>query len=82
MANTISIENDTTGEAISITRTWAKSDVIEVDVANKTVKINGIEEDYDGSFPNFSPGTHNLIITDDFSVRTFTVTVDYTKRYL
>lgn len=82
MSNYITITNGTTSQAITITQTFAKNDVLEVDCDNKTVKVNGTEVDYTGVFPIFSPGTHNLVITTDFTVFTFTVTTDYTKRYL
>jgi hypothetical protein len=82
VSNTITIENDTTGQAISVERVWTKTDVLELDVANKTVKVNGTAVDYSGAFPYFAPGTHDLIISSDFSVYKLTVTVDYYKRYL
>jgi hypothetical protein len=82
MVKTITITNDTTDEAISVTRTWAKTDVLEVNTLNKTVLVNGTAVDYEGVFPIFSPGTHNLIISHDLGVSTLTVTCDYTKRYL
>jgi hypothetical protein len=82
VSNTITITNDTTDEAITIDRVWAKTDVLEIDVANKTVKVNSVEVDYSGSFPYFAPGSHNLIISSDFSAYKFTVTVDYYKRFL
>lgn len=79
---TISVENDSTGQVISVTRDWTVGDVLEIDVANHTVKVNGTAVDYEGAFPYFAPGTHDMIMTNDFTTRTLTVDIDYTKRYL
>lgn len=78
----ITITNDTTETAIQVVRTWVVGDVLEVDVANTTVKVNGTLVDFNGAFPYFTPGTHDSIMTNDFTTRTLTTTIDYTKRYL
>lgn len=81
-SNIITVENDTTGQVMSIERLWAVSDVLEIDYANHTVKVNGTTVEWTGPFPNFAPGTHDLIVTADFSAFSLRLTVDHYRRYL
>lgn len=37
----ITVKNNVTGQGITITRTWTASDILEIDSAAKTVRING-----------------------------------------
>lgn len=78
----ISVENDTTGQTLTVTRTWIVGDVLIIDPSAHTVKVNGTDTDFTGAFPMYAPGTHNMIIANDFTTRTLTLTSDYIKRYL
>ena len=78
----IAIENDTTGQVLTVTRTWAVSDVCRIDCDAMTVKVNGADVDFDGAFPVFAIGSHDLILTNDFTTRTLTRTYDHIRRYL
>lgn len=78
----IAVENDTTGQLLTVTRTWTVSDVLIIDCDAMTVKVNGTNVDFTGAFPTFASGTHDLILTNDFTSRTLTRTYDHTRRYL
>lgn len=80
--NTIYFKNNTTGVLISITRTWVAGDVVTIDIANKSVQVNGVEVDYDGVFPVFSTGSHTLVVSDNWSARSVSLTVTQLNRYL
>ena len=78
----IAVGNNATGEQIKITRTWATNDVVEIDSANKTVKVNGTEVDFEGAFPLFGNGSQTLTYLDNLTTRTFNITVVNTPLYL
>lgn len=81
--NTISLKNDTTGVGISISRAFVAGDVIEIDVPNMIVKVNGNEVDYGGAFPDFESNTStDLIVSDDFTARSMSLDINCTLRYL
>ncbi len=77
----ITIQNGTSLESLTVTRTWVVGDVLEVDAVANTVKVNGTVTDYTGLIFTFAPGTPNLVTTNTFTTRTLTLTVDYVKRY-
>jgi phage-related protein len=81
-AKTVTIQNQTTGQTITILRTWTVGDSIAIDSFTRTVTVNGSVVDYSGAFPIFTPGNHNLVITNNFTTFTLTLTVTQTKRYL
>lgn len=78
----MSIKNEETGQGITLTRTWANSDTVEIDTENKTVIINGTNSDFSGQFPTFPPGTGSLGYTDTFTTRSVDLTVTYQKHYI
>lgn len=74
--------NNDTGQGIVITSsTWLAGDVLVIDCVNKTVKINGVDVDFSGAFPEFSPGSHPMTYSDTFTSRTMNENVVYKKRY-
>lgn len=75
------IGNGSTGQAITISRTWASGDVIVIDCLNRTVKVNGTDVSFTGAFPDFATGIGYLTYADQFTARTFNMTVNYYKRY-
>lgn len=82
-ASFVQIGNSGNGQSIMITdQTWAAADVLEIDVANRTVKKNGVEIDFLGAFPEFAPGAQNFSYSDGFTTRTFTELVTYYPMYL
>lgn len=78
----IQFKNNTTGEEVIITRTWIVGDVLVIDMALKTVKVNGVDVEFTGALPLFPPSTTTAVITNNFTTRTLTVTISYVKRYL
>lgn len=80
----IKISNPTSGAGITVTRTWAAADVLEVDCLNRTVKVNGVEVDYTGVFPSWAFGeTASIRYDDNFTTsRSVTIAGSYTKRRL
>lgn len=82
-SNTISITNPASGQVISITRAWVAGDVIVIDFSQQLLTVNGVSVDYQGPLTNMSwlPGAGNIIMTDDFSVRSIPITVTNVNRY-
>lgn len=76
--------NDNTGQQVTITRTWAAGDVIEIDAhpLAQTVKVNGTEVAWTGAIPEFAPGIGYVSYSDNFSARTMSYTMTYKKRYV
>lgn len=81
-SKTITWGNGGNGQAISVTRTWTAADILEIDTINKTVKVNGVEVEFTGAFPEFPPGAQAMAYDDGFTTRTFTISVVYTPGYL
>jgi archaellum component FlaF (FlaF/FlaG flagellin family) len=80
----ITLENETTGETIAVTVTMTTNDVLVIDVANWTVKLNGTEVmdglGSDRDFPRLAANTNNTITVDGFST-TGTLNIKYRNRY-
>lgn len=80
--NTITIGNNETTQAVSVSRQWLATDVLVIDVENQTCKVNGTLVDYSGAFPQFKPGSRTLSYADDMTARGVHVTATYVKRWL
>lgn len=76
------IGNQQTGQSITINRTWAANDLVEIDSQNETVKVNGVEVAFTGAFPKFATGLGNLTYSDNFTTRTKTYFAFYYKRWV
>lgn len=83
-AKTVLLGNANTGQQISITRTWANSDVLTVDTTPNaiSVKVNGVSVPFTGALPVFAPGAQTLDYSDNFTTRTFTISVVYYQRFV
>lgn len=81
-SQSLSIKNETTGQGLTITRTWANGDTVEIDSDNKTVTINGTNTDFSGLFPTFPPGNGSLGYTDTFTTRSVDISATYKKHIL
>lgn len=79
--NTVYFTNSITTQQISLARTWTAGDVVLIDPANLSAKVNGVEVDYDGVFPLVIPGSGNLIVTDGFTARAGVLTVTQVRRW-
>lgn len=81
-AASVVIGNNANNQQITITRNWATNDVLQIDVLNKTVSVNGTQVDYTGAFPEFPKGANYLGYTDTLTTRSFTELVTYYARWL
>lgn len=79
---TVTIKNSQTGQGITITRTWGSTDVLEIDVENHVVTVNGSVVDYSGAFPTFKSGAAIVGYTDTFTDRDATLRVTYYRKFL
>lgn len=59
----VAIYNKSTGDIITISRTWSVGDVLEVDSDSKTVKINNSEIDYTSVIPRFILGRNKMNVS-------------------
>ncbi len=71
------IGNSGNGQEITISRTWATSDVLVVDCAKSNVTVNGIATDFTGAFPLFAPGAQTISYSDNLTSRTFDINIVY-----
>lgn len=78
----VNIGNASTGQTITVTRTWATGDVLSVDSSTSTVMVNGILADFTGAFPVFGPGSGTLTYTDNLTTRTFEINAIYYALWL
>lgn len=84
-ATILKIKNDTTGEELIIgpsASSFAAADVVEVDCANMTVKINGVLQDYTGIFPRWLTGANTMRISVTSTAHQYDWSFVYTPRYL
>lgn len=81
-SKTVTVGNDANGQQLTITRTWAAGDVITIDSKNKSVKVNGVEFAAEGAIPEWARGVGYITVTDNFTARTYSMTMTYVKRYV
>lgn len=77
----ITVSNDSLGQGIIVTRTWAAGDILEIDSLNKTVYINSQIVAYTGLFPQFNAGTSSLGYIDTFTNRHVRIESTYVRRF-
>lgn len=80
-SKSFTISNPATGVGITITRTWVAADVIVIDCANLTVKVNGSLVDYSGAFPTWAPGSGNIRSVDTLTTRNISMSATLVKKY-
>lgn len=78
----ITVKNNVTGQGITVVRDWTAADILEIDCALKTVRINGSFFDYAGQFPVFYPGIGSVGYIDTLSTRTVDIVGTYYKKYV
>ena len=78
----VSWGNGGTGQQITVTRTWATTDILVIDCGAKSVKVNGVDVNFTGAFPEFPPVVSSAMqYNDSFTTRTFGISVVYTPAY-
>jgi len=78
----IRFKNSTTDDEIIVGATYITGDELEIDTANKTVKLNGTEIDYIGVFPSFDVGSNSLRLEVTATAFNADVDIVYTPTYL
>jgi hypothetical protein len=58
----LTLYNKTTGDTVTITRTWVINDTIEFNMTTKTVKVNNTAVDYTSVIPRFALGRNKVNI--------------------
>lgn len=70
----ISVRNAGTQQGITITGTFAATNIVSINSKAQIVTINGVEQDFTGRFPVFYPGTQALGYSDTFTTRSVSLT--------
>lgn len=80
----LSVRNVQTGDTITITRTFANSDVVVIDLRREvlTVTVNGTAFDYTGFLPEFVAGGNDLRFHTVASAVNLAVKIQYYPSYL
>lgn len=78
---TVTVTNSVTQEAITITRDWTSGDTLQIDNLNKSVIVNDEEVEVSGRYLGFAAGIGSINVADDFTARTGTIVLTYTRRY-
>jgi len=76
------IENETTGEVIEYSGSFAAGDFLEFDSENMTVKKNSTAVDFTGSFPKLDVGSNSIKFTVTATSFSATVTTKWKPSYL
>jgi len=74
--------NGGNGQVIVINRIFTSGDVVVINCEQGTVTVNGTPVSFTGAFPAFAIGAQVMQYTDNFTSRTFSISVAYTKRYM
>ncbi len=70
-SGTVTVGNLTTGQSVSINRSFAVGDTLQIDAKNITVQVNGVDVQFTGSIPTFGTGLQTITYSDTFTSRTF-----------
>ena len=79
-SQSVSIFNASTNQGITITDTFTNGDIIEIDIQELIVTLNGGAMDFEGLFPTFPPGAQTVGYTDTFSTRNVDINGEYNIR--
>lgn len=77
----VAVVDPATGLGITVSRTWAAADVLVIDCLNGTVKVNGTDVEYAGTFLIYKPGVRQIKYSDTFTARQVDISVTYFSRY-
>lgn len=76
----VTISNGTS--SIVITRTWLQYDFLQVDLRNKTVKVNNVDVDFTGALWENGLGPANITYSDNFTTRTLRILAYVYNRFV
>ena len=76
----ISIFNASTNQGITVDGTFSAGQHLEINCAEYTVNLAGVNMDFVGLFPTFPPGSQRIGYTDTFTTRNVDVTVSYNDK--
>lgn len=79
---TVTFIEPISGMQIAVQRTWTAADVLVINCLTQEVQVNGVDVEFTGNFPEWSPGGGFVNYTDDFTARQVDILVTYLKRYL
>jgi hypothetical protein len=65
--DTITLQNETTGDVVTLDETWAVDDFIEIDLDEKEVRRNNTSIAYTSVLPRFEVGRNDIVITQTSS---------------
>ena len=60
----LGFQNRTTGDLLELNNTFTAGDVVIINNDNKSVILNGTEQDYEGTFPDFQLGNNEISINN------------------
>ena len=78
----VNIKNNTTGKEIEITRTFAASELLEVNGETKEVTVDSSAVDFDGFFFDLETGANSITITLTSTSHSYTLSSKFYKNYL
>lgn len=84
-ANTMSvlnIQNETTGDEIEITRSFAAGEAVIIDCEEQEVTVNGVPVDFVGKFPELDVGENVIRYTTTSTSHDFDATIKHRNGYL
>lgn len=78
----LEIENETNGDKIIITRTFAAGEALVIDCEEMTVQVNGVDVDFVGKFPTLEPDSNIIRYTTTSSSHSFDATIKHRNAYI
>lgn len=78
----LNIQNETTGDEIEITRSFAAGETLIIDCEEQTVTVNGVAVDFVGKFPELEVGESVIRYTVTSTSHDFDATVKHRNGYL
>jgi hypothetical protein len=81
---TITVGNQNTGQAVSVSRTWQPYDLLIVGLINglPDVQVNGVSVPFTGAIPEMGLGLQNIYYQDTFATRTVNIFAYVYNRWL
>lgn len=78
----LNIQNETTGDEIEITAAFAAGQALIIDCEEQSVKINGVEVDFVGKFPELEVGENVIRYTVTSVSHNFAATIKHRNAFL